>query len=223
MNFEASLLPVLGGYWLLTHLVPTRTEALRQSGYHIAFRSAVVGLVLFGAAYLILVCVEEWSSASQWLRHPSWLEATFESAAVTSSILGLLGPLTLNRFFDKGKWEERVAGRYGDLVELLIAEAFKHSRLIEVSLQSGKSYIGFPLGNTISRWPEADLALFPLSSGYRDRDTQEFPHRRPMRWRAGNNGCRRAARASGIRAVALGARPCRHWCERTRPGVWPGL
>ena len=52
---------------------------------------------------------------------------------------------------------------------------------------------------------------------------QEFPHRRPMRWRAGNNGCRRAARASGIRAVALGARPCRHWCERTRPGVWPGL
>ena len=54
-------------------------------------------------------------------------------------------------------------------------------------------------------------------------DVQEFPHRRPMRWRAGNNGCRRAARASGIRAVALGARPCRHWCERTRPGVWPGL
>ena len=54
MNFEISLLPALGGYWLLTHLIPTRTEALRQSGYHIAFRSAVVGLLLFVLAYLIL-------------------------------------------------------------------------------------------------------------------------------------------------------------------------
>ena len=59
MNFEISLLPALGGYWLLTHFIPTRTEALRQSGYHIAFRSAVVGLVLFVLAYLILHSVKD--------------------------------------------------------------------------------------------------------------------------------------------------------------------
>ena len=62
MNFEISLLPVLGGYWLLTHLTPTRTEALRQSGYHVAFRSAVAGLTLLGSAYLILLVLEAYSS-----------------------------------------------------------------------------------------------------------------------------------------------------------------
>ena len=134
MNFEASLLPVLGGYWLLTHLVPTRTESLRRSGYHIAFQSAVVGVVLLGAAYLTLLGVEEWCG---------WLKADFENAAMVSAGVGLLAPHVLNRFFDQGKWEERVAARYGDLVELLIAEAIKRSRLLEVSLKSGKSYIGF--------------------------------------------------------------------------------
>ena len=165
MNFEASLLPVLGGYWLLTHLIPTRTESLRRSGYHIAFQSAVAGLVLIAAAYLTLLAVEEWCG---------WLKADFESAAMASAGLGFLAPHVLNRFFDQGKWEERVAGKYGDLVELLIAEAIERSRLLEVSLKTGKSYIGFAVGNSISRWPEADLALLPVSSGYRHRDTQEL-------------------------------------------------
>ena len=93
---------------------------------------------------------------------------------MVSAGVGLLAPHVLNRFFDQGKWEERVAARYGDLVELLIAEAIKRSRLLEVSLKSGKSYIGFTVGNTISRWPEANLALLPVSSGYRHRDKQDL-------------------------------------------------
>ena len=93
---------------------------------------------------------------------------------MTSAALGLLGPYPLNWFFDKGKAEERVAGKYGDLVELPIAEAIRDTKLIEISLKTGKSYIGFPVGNTISRWPEADLTLLPVSSGYRNRDTQDL-------------------------------------------------
>ena len=91
-----------------------------------------------------------------------------------SAALGLLGPYPLNLLFDKGRAEERVAAKYGDLVELLIAEAIERSELIEVSLKTGKSYIGFAIGNTISRWPEADLALLPVASGYRSKDTQEL-------------------------------------------------
>lgn len=174
MNFEISLLPALGGYWLLTHLIPTRTEALRQSGYHIAFRSAVVGLLLFVLAYLILHSVEACASWRGCPCLPYTFSADFENAAMTSAVLGLLGPYPLNLFFDEGKTEERVAAKYGDLVELLIAEAIKRTELMEVSLRSGKSYIGFVIGNTISRWPEADLALLPVASGYRSKDTQEL-------------------------------------------------
>ena len=45
---------------------------------------------------------------------------------------------------------------------------------MEVSLRTGKAYVGFVIGNTISRWPEADLALLPMLSGYRSKDTQQL-------------------------------------------------
>ena len=140
MNFENSLLPALGGYWLLTHLIPTRTEALRQSGYHIAFRSAVIGLLLFVLAYFILHCVEVCASWWGYPCLPYAFPANFENAAMMSAALGLLGAYPFNLFFDAGKAEERVAAKYGDLVELLIAEAIKRSELIEISLKTGKSY-----------------------------------------------------------------------------------
>ena len=177
MNFEISLLPVLGGYWLLTHLTPTRTETLRQSGYHVAFRSAAIGLLLLITAYAALLGAEEWSCLLKHQFLPIEIRADFEHAAIASVALGFLAPLLLNPLFDRGKAEERVAAKHGDLVELLIADALRHSKLIEVSLKSGKAYVGFVLGNTISRWPEADLALLPMSSGYRDKDNQEFSQR----------------------------------------------
>ncbi len=172
MNFETSLLPVLGGYWILTNLIPTRTEALRQSGYHVAFRSAVVGLLLLVLAYLLVLGVQ--GILSEGRGFPDTFKVDFELAAMTSALLGFLGPYALNRFFDKGKAEDKVAGKYGDLVELLIAEAIRRSLLIEVSLRTGKSYIGFAIENAISRWPESDLALLPVSSGYRHKDTREL-------------------------------------------------
>ena len=117
VNFEVSLLPALGGHWLLTHFIPARTEALRQSGYHIAFRSAVVGLLLFVLAYLVLHSVE---ACTLWRGHPCLrytFPANFENAAMTSVALGLLVPYPLNLCFDAGKAEERVAAypRQGEL------------------------------------------------------------------------------------------------------------
>ena len=114
-------------------------------------------MLLFALAYLILHGVETCSSWRGSPCLPYTLQANLENVAMTSAVLGLLGPCPLNLFFDKGKAEERVAAKYGDLVELLIAEAIKRTELMEVSLRTGKSYIGFVIGNTISRWPEARL------------------------------------------------------------------
>ena len=41
------LLPAVGGYWFLTHFNYTRFQSVRDSGYHVLFRSAVVGIVLY--------------------------------------------------------------------------------------------------------------------------------------------------------------------------------
>lgn len=62
----------------------------------------------------------------------------------------------------------------GNLIELLIRASINHQDLIELSLSSGKSYIGFALKGGITGQREADVALIPVASGYRDKDTREL-------------------------------------------------
>ena len=89
-------------------------------------------------------------------------------------MLGVLAPVLLNRFFDQEKAERRIVNQSGDLIELLIAESIERGKLIEVSLRSGKSYIGFALVTRVASWPESQVSMFPMSSGYRDKDTREL-------------------------------------------------
>ena len=59
-------------------------------------------------------------------------------------------------------------------MERLIEEAIDERKLIEVSLKSRKAYVGFALANKIASWPESHLSLLPVSSGYRDQETQKL-------------------------------------------------
>ena len=167
MNFEFSLFPVLGGYWLVTHLNLTRTDALRRSGYHVAFQSAFWGFMLLVPAYSIALGLCD--------LHPTILPEIRDRAAILSLVLGIVLPAPLNKlFFSQRDAEKRIAEEYGDLVELLIVECIERSTLIEVSLRGGKVYIGFPLANRIARWTGSHLSMLPMSSGYRNKDTLEL-------------------------------------------------
>ena len=44
----------------------------------------------------------------------------------------------------------------------------------ELTLKSGKSYIGFVLERQIAAFGESDIALIPMKSGYRDKNTHEL-------------------------------------------------
>ena len=46
--------------------------------------------------------------------------------------------------------------------------------MIEVSLHSRKSYIGYAMESVTGVNDKADLVLFPISSGFRNRDTQDL-------------------------------------------------
>lgn len=136
MNFESSLLPVLGGYWLVTHLIPTRTDALRRSGYHTAFQSAFWGLVLLAVAYPIAYFL---GYLLPGLFVDGFLTDAFDRAAILSVMIGVATPMLFNRFFDQRAVERKIADEQGDLIELLIAESIGRGKLVEVSLRSGKS------------------------------------------------------------------------------------
>ena len=57
---------------------------------------------------------------------------------------------------------------------LVIDQAINEQALIEVSLKTGKSYIGRPLHNTFGVRDTSDIAILPIWSGYRDKDTREL-------------------------------------------------
>lgn len=177
MNLGLFLLPVLGGYLFLTLAYVTRYGTIRDSGYRLFFRSAAAGVVLGIAAHLLLFLLDE--------RFPrireSWkpyLPSEYDDTAILSLAPGFALPFLLNWFNDREKAAQRTARRRGGFVELLIADSRAREKPVELSLRSGKCYIGFasgfPVEGGIIRRDESDVALIPIASGYRDNDTKEL-------------------------------------------------
>ena len=177
MNLGLFLLPVLGGYLFLTRAYFTRYDTIRNSGYHLFFRSAAAGLGLGVAAHLLLFFLEECFP----LIRESWkpyLPSEYDDTAILSLALGLVLPFLFNLYHDRKKEAERTAKKRGSFIELLIADSYTRRKPVELSLRSGKSYVGFAIGFTVEggviRRDESDIALIPIASGYRHNDTKEL-------------------------------------------------
>ena len=172
-------LPALGGYWLLTHSNRWKHLARRQSGYHVFFRAAFAGVGLYMVSWLIL---QGWSTIQSWpnsevVKQPLVIPGLPLSPATLISVgLALVAPSVLNRFYSEGEGAVDAAKKNGDLLEVLVQRAQEDDRLIEVSLQSGKIYVGWPAQSGINRYgaEEADIVLTPLASGYRDNQTRDL-------------------------------------------------
>ena len=173
MNLGWFLIPALGGYWFLKNFNGTRYSILRESGYHVFFRAAFVGGLLAATARLIVLFLN-WSCPRSIELLESYAPFPYSSTAVFSVLLAVSLPFVLNRRYSKGKAAHQIAMDSGDLVELLIAESIQELKLVELSLRSGKSYIGLARESGIMSHGESDIALVPYSSGYRDKDTQEL-------------------------------------------------
>ena len=167
-------IPTLGGYWFLTRLYYTRYGVLRDSGYHVLFKSAIVGCFLVAVARLMVIFF--FNSHFPFISElwKSFVPFDYYGTAVLSALLGGVLPIGINRFYKKEKAMRRAAKESGNLIELLIRENNESGKLVELSLRSGKSYIGFVLESGIARHGESDVALLPLNSGYRKEDTHEL-------------------------------------------------
>ena len=173
MGLGLLLILALGGYWFLTRYHRTRDSLQRANGYHVVLQSAIAGLALFAIARLITTvvgfCWPEVGRIWQLL-----LPIDYSGTSTLSVVLGVGAPLLLNRFTDRNRAQRQNAQHQGNLIELLIDEALDRDIYVEVSLSSGKSYIGIPLMNGFPSREYADIAIVPAFSGYRDKETQEL-------------------------------------------------
>lgn len=178
MSLGLFLIPTLGGYWLLTHWNYTRFRAVRDSGYQVLFKSAFAGAILFVAAYVGVALLNHYLpwTETEWAAQ---VPVEYSDAAVLSVLLGVLFPKAVNRFYPALKAAEAAAEKDGNLIELLIMRSMSEQRaverrIIELTLRSGKSYIGFGHRNDVEDYEDADVSLVPVASGYRRKDTQEL-------------------------------------------------
>ena len=142
MSLALLLLPAVGGYWFVTHFNLTRYQAVRESGYHILFRS-----VLFGIFWYCVAAVPVWylDSCDLW-SVPSlikWWNSVFPTALTIETLvaiaLGGLSPYIFNVFYSEERGQRRTATSTGDHMELLISDALRNQSPIEISLRSSKT------------------------------------------------------------------------------------
>ena len=181
MHWGLLLFPVIGGYWFITHWNFSRYTASRQSGYHVLLRSGAYGIALYFAAdRLADACrCECWVSWLGWisglirfLDEHSPDPLTTESALIL--ILAFVSPYALNLFFRSQGGLRRAVNDSGEHLELLILNSSRFATPIEVTLDNRRVYIGVAVRSGVGKSPDADAAIFPYYSGYRDEKTLEL-------------------------------------------------
>ena len=142
------------------------------SGYRLVFESVSIGVLFALGGYYgaILVINRLCPQFCPTLEGFSSFSDT--GPAIFSISIGLFVPHVLNPFFDKNEMAVRAARNMGRMIEPLLIESMQHTKPIEVSLKSRKSYIGYVA--EIVGPGQLDISVIPLASGYRKEDTQQL-------------------------------------------------
>ncbi len=161
------LVPALAGYLLLRGSNFSRFGLLRESGYHVVFRAALWGILLYVGGWFI----SSWTSL---LDYSTTQDLGINEASLWSLALGGFLGWAPNIFYNALRGARRAAERKGDVIDVLVDEACKARKIVEVSLQGGKTYIGYFYESTIRKYgaTTGELVLIPLFSGYRNPDDQ---------------------------------------------------
>ena len=94
------ILPALGGYLFLTRCNATRDSIQVATGYHVIFRSAVSGILLFALCrplVLLVQCLLPEISALWW----SLFNIAYSGTAAFTVALGYIFPLLVNPFINR--------------------------------------------------------------------------------------------------------------------------
>lgn len=186
------LIPALAGYILQTNLHQYRYRTLRDPGQHVVFRSVVTGSILvFFARPIVTFFTYDDLTLVGFLNRSFFIFVTNENIKLAddaiesfqfeyiatiglSVILALVFWIVNNALRDRDRAAISAAKEHGDLKGAFATEAIETCETVEVSLNTGKVYIGQIVQSGIGVSSEFDLMISPLYSGYRDRETNEL-------------------------------------------------
>lgn len=145
---------------------------MRESGYHLLFNSVLYGIPLYFVARLYTFVLDLFvpSLTMFWDGH---VPEPFTSEVMLSLFFGWYLPhlLNLHHDYDEEGCARRSAEEFGNQIELVIDQAMRDEELVELTLRSRKSYVGYGRESGIGKSSDTDIVLAPVLSGYRDEMT----------------------------------------------------
>lgn len=177
MGAALGLLSLAGGF-LLIHFYPrTAIPAYRAQGQRLLLYSASAAVVLLALSRLAILALQKLSpgllAALSAMARSLAPGVPFAGTLIGSMALAMILAFALRSETLADEVSVRTIYQDGDELEILLWEALHGAEPIEVTLETGKVYIGLPVDTTYPREPRRYVRILPYVSGFRD-SRQEF-------------------------------------------------
>ena len=164
---NALLEATLVGFLAVFFLNVTRYWLTHQVGYWIFLPVLTAGTAFLWIADVGLTGLEQILDAERddWVFHLENKTLRATTLAVLTSVLAnvLIGPERSARL--AAKWR-------GNLIECLMQDSFESGCLVELTLKTGKSYVGRVIDSGVYTSNDSDVSIMPIFSGHRDHEHQ---------------------------------------------------
>lgn len=168
MPYNLLLLPLLGGYLLVTRSHIFAFRAAKHSGERLIFMVALAAVALLLLARVtVITLIAQWPTAETWWRELMPWE--YSGTAAFALLLGYLALFGINAWRTRDEASARSVLEHGTALDRLFFEATQNQGQISISLATGKVYAGWldwtpPNPGAV----DAYIRLLPTMSGYRN-------------------------------------------------------
>ena len=147
----------------------TRYWLIRQTGYWFFLPILMIGKLLLYVANVGLDLLDQClpSGRDDW---PNGLGSATPCAMVTAVLI----PILANRRIGRERSTRLATKLRGNLIESLMQESVESNSFVELTLETGKSYVGLVVDIGIAAPSESDVSIIPIFSGYRDAKKHEL-------------------------------------------------
>ena len=174
------LLPFAGGYWFIHVFLYTRNKTQRLDGYRLLVESALAGIVLAAVGWSIVRWANTFPSIRSLWDQLAPHNIPFLGTAFVSLLLGIVSPWVMNLILIKAhlltpREAQTLAVRnHGNHLLQLLHKAAENEQPVSITLDNNKVYIGLVAAAPNLAPHDTYLAITPIFSGYRVKETLEL-------------------------------------------------
>lgn len=176
MPWNALLLALVGGFLFYREFGRTRFLASRSDGQRLLLESALYGVILLIAGYVVCRLLVTYVSCIYNAWAASFLYYPGIGPPLIALFLGLAAPLLFNSFINEKDEKVRSYRRFSDYIGLILYQAQEQDAQIAIDLKNKKVYIGLCVKYTPPGEHDrgGSILMQPVMSGYRDPTTHDL-------------------------------------------------